>query len=128
MLTLKSSDRLYSLLFSTDGLGTASDADLGIYFTGAEHNGALASAASVDAFSTTAIVLDTAATRVEEIQAGALDDENMGLQMWEFVNIMDSATFASDPGGTFDITFTMTVSNTVALTTVQLEAYYTAGD
>lgn len=128
MLTLKSSDRLFSLLYSSDGLATAGDADLGIYVSGIAHNGALASAASVDAFSTTALTVDTAADRTEVFESGALDTENIGLQVWEIVNIMDAATYSVDPGGTFDLTFTMTVAITVALSTVQLEAFYTSGD
>jgi hypothetical protein len=128
MLTLKSSDILYSLQLSTDGAGSAGEADLGWYKTGAAHDGAIPSTNSVDAFSTTALVLDTAATRTEEFQAGDYDDENVGLQVWELINISDAATYTSDPGGTFDITFTMTEAVAGAVTIVQLEAFYTAGD
>jgi hypothetical protein len=128
MLTLKSSDRLYSLLLSSDGGSTAGDADLGFYKTGDAHDGALPSTNSVDCFSSTAVATDTAANRVEHFVLGDFDEENMGLQVWELINISDGATYTSDPGGTFDITFTMTVASTVALNIVQLEAFYTAGD
>ena len=128
MLTLKSSDRLYSLLLSSDGGSTAGDADLGFYKTGAAHDGALPSTNSVDCFSTTAVATDTGANRVEHFVLGDFNEENMGLQVWELINISDAATYTSDPGGTFDITFTMTVASTVALNIVQLEAFYTAGD
>jgi hypothetical protein len=127
MLTLKSSDRLYSLLFSCDGASTAGDADLGIYLTGDAHDGALPHADCHDAFGT-ALATDTGANRVEKFVGVAFDEENMGLQMWELVNIVAAATYAEDPGGTFDITFTMTVAQTVAVGIVQLEAFYTAGD
>lgn len=128
MLTLKSSDILYSLQFSSDGLGDAGDADLGFYKSGLLHDGALPSTNSVDCFSSTAIAVDTAATRTELFQSGDFDDENVGLKVWELINISDAATYTSDPGGQFDITFTMTVAVTTTLTTIQLEAFYTAGD
>lgn len=127
MLTLKSSDLLYSLLFSCDGASTAGAADIGIYRTGDAHDGALPHADCHDAFAT-ALSTATGANRVEKFEAGAFDTENMGLQVWELVNIVAGSTYASDPGGTFDITLTMTTAQTVALGIVQLEAFYTAGD
>ena len=128
MLQLKSGDRLYSLQFSSDGGNDAGDADLGFYKTGSAHDGALPSTNSVDCFSSTAIAVDTAATRTELFQAGDFDDENVGLQVWELINVSDAGTYAADPGGTFDITFTMTVASTTTISIVQLEAYYTSGD
>lgn len=128
ILTLKSSDRLYSLLVSQDGGATACDGDLGIYLSGAANDGALPAAACVDAFSSTAIVLDTAANRVEHFELGDYDTENMGLQMWELVNITAAATYASNPFVNFDLTWTMTVEATVGASLVQVEAFYTAGD
>ena len=128
MLTLKSSDILCSLQFSSDGAAAAGDADLGFYLTGANHDGALASTNSVDCFSSTALAVDTAANRTEVMFAGDYDEENLGLRVWELINISDAATYTSDPGGTFDLTFTMTAAITSALTIVSLEAFYTAGD
>jgi len=128
MLTLKSSDRLYSLLVSSDGGSTAGDADLGIYLSGGNHDGALPAAACVDAFSTTANAIDTGQNRVEVFAAGDYDEENMGLMMWELVNITAAATYTEDPKVTFDIAFTVTVEPTVAISLVQIEAFYTAGD
>jgi len=128
MLTLKSSDILHSVLFSTDGAGTAGEADLGWYLTGDAHDGALASAASVDAMSTTALVFDTETVRAEKIFAGDYASENLGKQIWELVNVSDAATYTADPGGTFDLTMTMTETMTGTVTLVTLEALYTAGD
>jgi hypothetical protein len=130
MLTLKSSDILHSVLFSTDGAGTAGEADLGWYLTGDAHDGALASAASVDAMSTTALVFDTATSplRTEKIFAGDYAAKDMGSRVWELINVSDAATYASDPGGTFDLTMTMTETMTGTVTLVTLEALYTAGD
>ncbi len=127
MLSLKSNDRLYSLLFSCDGTSAAGDADIGIYRTGAAHDGALPHANCHDAFAT-ALAMDTDANRVEKFAGVAFDHENMGLQMWELVNIVSAATYAKDPGGSFDITLTMTTAQTSAVGIVQLEAFYTAGD
>ena len=128
MLTLNSGDRLYSLLLSSDGGSTAGGFDIGFYKTGDAHDGALASTESVDCFSTTPVVASTGINRVDKFTAGDFLEEQMGLQVWELINISDAATYTSDPGGTFDITFTMTVASTVALNIVQLEAFYTAGD
>ncbi len=128
MCTMNSSDRIYSILWSTDGAGSAGEGDLGFYKTGASHDGALPSTNSVDAFSTTALVIDTANTRVEAFELGDFDTENIGLQVWELINISDASTYAVDPGGTFDITFTMTEAVATTLTLVQLEVFYVAGD
>jgi len=128
MLTLKSSDVLYSLLLSSDGGSTAGDADLGIYLSGANHDGALPAAACVDAFSTTAVDIDTAHDRVEHFENGDYDTENIGLQLWELVNITAASTYTVDPKVSFDLVFTMTVEPTVAISLVQLEAFYVAGD
>jgi len=127
MLTLKSSDRIYSLLFSSNSASSAGAADIGIYETGAAHDGALPHANCHDAFGT-AVATDTGTNRVEKFAAGPFNEEDMGLQMWELVNVVSAATYASDPGGSFDITLTMTTAQTVAVGTVQLEAFYTAGD
>ena len=127
MLTLKSSDRLYSLLVSSDGGSTAGTIQCGFYKTGAEHDGAVASASSISCFMG-AQVLSTATDRLEKFDGGSFDDENMGLQVWELINIANAGTYASDPGGTFDITLTITTAFTVAVSIVQLEAFYTAGD
>ena len=128
MLTLKSSDILHSVLFGPEGAGRAGDADLGWYLTGDAHDGALASAASVDAMSTTALVFDTETVRAEKIFAGDYASENLGKQIWELVNVSDAATYTADPGGTFDLTMTMTETMTGTVTLVTLEALYTAGD
>jgi len=129
MLTLKSSDRLYSLLFSSNAGSTAADADLGIYLRGSAHDGALPAAACVDAFSTTAEATDTEHLRVEVFAGGdyAFDDD-MGKQLWELVNVTASSTYTEDPGIDFDITFTVTTAATVATSILQLEAFYVAGD
>ncbi len=127
MLTLKSSDRLYSLLVTQDGGATACDGDLGIYLSGSANDGALPHADCHDAFGT-ALVLDTAANRIERFETGPFDTENMGLQMWELVNIVASSTYDFDPIKNFDITFTMTTEATSAVSLVQIEAFYTAGD
>ena len=128
MLTLKSSDRLYSLLWTTDGAGGAGEGDLGFYLSGEANDGALPSVNSVDCFSSTALVIDTTNTRVEAFELGDFDTENLGIQVWELINISDSATYSVDPNVNFDITFTMTQAVTTTLTIVQLEAFYTAGD
>jgi len=130
MLTLKSSDILHSVLFSTDGAGTAGEADLGWYLTGDAHDGALASTNSVDAMSTSALVFDTATSplRTEKIFAGDYASKDMGKRVWELINVSDAATYASDPGGTFDLTMTMSETMTGTVTLVTLEALYTAGD
>ena len=128
MLTLKSSDRLHSLLWSTDGGSTNGTADLGWYKSGAAHNGALPSTNSVDAFSTTAFDIKTAAGRTEAFELGDLDTEDIGKQVWELINVSDASTYTVDPGGTFDITWTVVEAVSVAVVTVQLEAYYTSGD
>ena len=128
MLTLKSSDRLYSLLWTTDGAGAAGLGDLGFYLSGEANDGALPSVNSVDCFSSTALVIDTTNTRVEAFELGDFDTENLGIQVWELINVSDAATYTVDPNVNFDITFTMTQAVTTTLTIVQLEAFYTSGD
>jgi hypothetical protein len=128
MLTMKSSDRIHSILLSSDGGSTAGDADLGWYNRGLAHDGAVASTNSVDALSTTAIATDTAADRSEMFENGDYSTEDLGKMLWELINVSDAATYAADPGGEFDLTFTVTVAFTVAVSTLQLEVFYTSGD
>lgn len=128
MLTMKSGDRIHSVLQSSDAGATAGDADLGWYLTGNRdaHDGALPSTNSVDAFSTTAIATDTAADRTERFENGDYDTENLGIALWELINVSDAATYTEDPFVEFDLTFTVTVAFTVAVTTLQLEVFYTS--
>jgi hypothetical protein len=124
VLTLKSSDVLYSLLISMDGGATACDADLGWYLSGANHDGALPAAACVDAFSTTALVVDTAADRVETFELGDYVTENIGLQVWELINVTAASTYSEDPLVDFDLAFTVTVAATDAVSICNVEAFY----
>jgi hypothetical protein len=136
MMTMKSNDRIIDILFGTDGLCTNGTADLGWYLRGLQHNGALPSTNSVDAFSTSALAIKTATvaatgglgTRNSIFESGDYDTEDIGKMVWELINVSDAATYASDPGGEFDLTFTVVEAVTAAVVTVQLEVLYTSGD
>ncbi len=124
MMTFHSSDRISSVLLSLNGGATAADADLGWYLTGDNHDGALASTASVDAFSTTALIIDTALTKDEKFTDGDYDGGDVGKQVWELINVSDAATYAVDPILNFDLTFTVTVAFTATVVGIVLEVLY----
>lgn len=127
MLTIKSSDRIYSIQVSSDGAGTDGEADLGLYLSGSAHDGALPTANAVGLFGD-ALKLDDALDRVEEIEAGDLDFEDLGMQAWEMINVATASTYSQDPIVNYDLTFTGTTTATGGVTIVNIEVYYTAGD
>ena len=124
MLQMRSSDRIHSILFSSDGGATAGDADLGIYKSGLAHDGAVI---DQNLFSTTAIDTDTAQNRVEYFEDGALDTEDLGKPLWELADV-GGGTYTEDPSEDWDIVLTVRVAFTVAVSTLQLEVFYTSGD
>jgi len=123
LMTLMSSNRIYEVLVSSDGGATAGIADLGVYFTGANHDGTVL---DVDLFAT-ALVLDAAITRVDQFkESTTLNDRDRGKYLWELVNIGVPSTFPKDPAQSMDLVFTVTTSFTVAVTDVVVEVRYTA--
>ncbi len=125
MVQMRSSDRIHSILFSSDGGSTAGDADLGLYKVGSiDHDGAVI---DDDLWSTTAEATDTAHDRVEVFEGGALDTEDVGKALWQLADV-GGGTYSVDPFEDWDIVFTVTAAFTVAVSTLQIEVFYTAGD
>ena len=132
MMTFKSSDRLIELLISTDGNATGGTIDLGMFLSGANHDGDSLGANNINSFMDAA-ALTTLANRTDafgETGASAIavatENNARGLTMWEIANFGDGS-YTVDPMTQFDIVITPTVAFDAA-NIVTLEAYYTSGD
>ena len=132
MMTFKSSDRLIELLISTDGNATGGTIDLGMFLSGANHDGDSLGANNINSFMDAA-ALTTLANRTDafgETGASAIavatENNARGLTMWEIANFGDGS-YTVDPMIQFDIVITPTVAFDAA-NIVTLEAYYTSGD
>lgn len=119
----RSSDRIYDIRVTAAG-ATAAAGDIGVYRSGAAHDGAVL---DVDLFAT-AIGLTAAARADGFTEATTLANKDRGKQLWELVNIGVASTFASDPMIDMDLVITVTTSFTVALDDIVVEIDYAAGD
>lgn len=130
MFPMRSSDRLWDLLLSTDSGSTAAAANIGLYGygTNAAPVGAVPSAGAAAMFAT---ALDIGAAPLDRSdvfkEAAVLNGWDRGKQLWEMVNIANAATYAKDPGVMFVVALTVTTSFTVADSIIMLEANFTAG-
>jgi hypothetical protein len=118
-LTLRSSDRLLALYFSTLGIMTgADDASLGIYLSGDNHDGAVE---DVDLFD---VVLDLLAVsnHADMFTNAALTHMQRGQPLWELNG--DSV----DPHVNYDVAITTIAEPVGAADVLAIEAHYLAGD
>ena len=118
LFTMKSADRIFELLVTSDGAGTALVCDLGLHRTGGPlHDGAVL---DQDIFASL-LAVNAAIARVDEfVEAGTLEQEDRGKQIWEY----DGLGFTSDPNIQVDVTMTVTTANTTAANEIIVEAYF----
>jgi len=124
LLTLKSSDRIFSIRDCCDGSATAlTTVDLGIYATGDNNDGAVLDRTLFGSG------LDAAAgyALTERVLTDAnVNDEDVGLTLWELVNLGAVTTYSADPVINMDLCYTYLNGVTVgARHTVIVE--YTSG-
>lgn len=124
LMTLKSSDRIRSIKVSCDGGSDAAAVNLGLYLTGANHDGA---AVDADLFGS-AVDLSSALDQSELFDEAALSGVDRGKQLWELVNVATASTYASDPQVDYDLCMVVTTAFTTADSEVVVEVEYTAGD
>ncbi len=124
MITLKSSDRLLGLELATDGAASAGAVNVGVYLTGAAHDGAVADA---DIFAT-AVVISSETDLVDIMDENTLvDGIDRGRAMWQIVTLGSGTNYTTDPNIEFDITLVPS-TNFDADNELSLKATYTAGD
>jgi len=120
----KSSDRIEEILVTSGGASTVLTADLGLYRTGQNHDGAVVDA---DLFAS-ALALNGVIARVDEFtEAGTLDNFDRFLTLWELAAI-GAATFTEDPFLDFDLALTGTAAIATADEPIVIEVTYTSGD
>lgn len=127
--SMKSSDRLIQLFFSTPSLtGTTMTADCGVYAT---DEGALI---DLDTFCAAATAplddLTVAVVRTDLYILAALEDEDRGKPLWEVVEeaLGSPGTYTEDPHENWDLVVTMNTETAVTVgAELILEAVYTAG-
>ena len=126
LMTFKSGDRLIELLVSSDGNGTGSECDLGLYLEGNAHDGAVVdSNLFADALSITG-----ALARVDQIEGagGALNIDDRGKTLWEMLNAGGATSYTEDPHLSYDLVMLMSASSVTNGPDMAIEAYYTSGD
>jgi hypothetical protein len=134
LMDFKSGDRLTELLVSCDANQGAvtSDWSYGLYASSVTSIGAILSTNSDDMFAT---ALDQAAalTQVDLLvnaSTGTILDHHRGLTLWEMVNLVDAATYPSDPFETFTLAATSTDAAVITAASIHewlVEARYVPG-
>lgn len=122
LCSLKSGARVYEVRLVSDGGATAFTADLGLYKSGTNHDGAVIDA---DLFGS-ALVVSTAITYASSdqfIESTNLTDQDRGKYLWELADL-GAGTYSSNPVEMWDIVLTPTVAATVAVTDLLLIVVY----
>jgi hypothetical protein len=111
LMTLKSNDRIYSIKNASDGGATALTTwDLGVYATGDDNDGAVL---DINMFGA-ALDEDTGYAMTERILTDAnINDEDIGMELWELVNLGAATTYSADPVINMDLC--VTILNGLAL-------------
>lgn len=121
----KSSDRLNYIYFSCTDAGATGLVDIGLYKTGASHDGAEVDA---DLFSSAYDVKASARTQIAVwSEAGTLDQFDRGKTLWELATA-GAASYTTDPMEDWDFCVTPTEVNQDTAWTLMVEFYYTSGD
>jgi hypothetical protein len=127
MMTIRSDAHLHWIcLFSDGGFSASNSADVGIYLSGDDHDGALV---DVDLFDAAVDVTAAISTwdAAEIFTDGVLTGEHRGLPMWELANA-GADTLTADPRVLYDITVTLNGDDSAAASKLVMEIGYTAGD
>ena len=124
-LTLRSDARLHMLCVFTDGELDATAADVGLYLSGDNHDGAVIDVnLFTDPLTMTSPIdnWDAAETLVANVLGGV----DRGKTLWAMATVGDQS-YTEDPKVLYDLALTLTANNTVVGVT-RMVAYYTAGD
>jgi hypothetical protein len=119
MKQFKTSDRIHSILISSSDSGTAGDLDIGLYKTGAAHDGAVV---DLDLFASAVDVNAAALGRIEVMNEANLNHRDRGKTLWELNG--DSA----DPMEDWDLSIHVAEATTDVTWELTLEILYTSGD
>ena len=115
----KSNDRINKLLISCPDMGTAGDFDIGLYLTGAAHDGAVV---DNNLFCDALDVNTTSSAQVEAFTEAALDNFDRGKTLWELLGL------TVDPVVNYDLCIDAVEATTSTSAEVLLECWYNAGD
>ena len=129
MMSMKSGDRIAAIRLFTDGLCTDGTADLGVYLSGQQHDGAVIDADLFGAAHAikTAASFDTVEEREAVFLAGALSEIDRYKTLWELCAV-GAASYTVDPMVDMDICLTIVEAVTAALVKVIVAVDYTAAD
>lgn len=120
---IKSGARIYEARLISDGGATAGAADLGLYKSGANHDGAVIDA---DLFGS-ALATSGAITYANSdafIESTNLTDQDRGKYLWELADL-GAGTYTKDPVEQWEFVLTVTTAFTVAVTDMVLIVTYT---
>jgi len=123
MVTLKSGDRLHKLELTADGTATAGAVNVGLYLSGAAHNGAVV---DVDLFAS-AVTISTELDLTDVFaESTTLDGVDRGRTLWELA-ALGAGSDTVDPLVKYDFVIVPS-TNFDDDTELTLVATYTAGD
>ena len=119
----KSSDRIIEIYVTGDGTPSAGNMDLGLYKSGAAHDGAVID----DDLFASALDVTSAIARTESFkEATTLGDTDRGKTLWELAAI-GAASYTADPMEDWDLVGTTDTGTNAALK-LSVEIVYTSGD
>lgn len=114
LMTFKSVDVIHTLYITAAG-ATAAAADVGLYLSGANHDGAVVDA---DLFAS-ALALTTLARTDEWLESAVNTSTDRGQPLWQ---LAEAVYTTGDPNLELDLCLTCTTTLTTALGTVTVEA------
>jgi len=123
MFTLNSAARIIDLRYNTAGTSTTYAADVGIYLSGAAHDGAVV---DVDLFDAAA-ALATAQVNIDCFSLGVLTDQDRGRPLWHLAQIGGATVTGVDPGVEYDVCLTSTATLVTVIEEVVMTCLYIAG-
>ena len=122
MFSLPSSARIFNLRYNSAGTSTTYAADVGLYLSGANHDGAVV---DVDLFDAAA-ALATAQSDIDCFVLGVLTDQDRGRPLWHLAGI-GGGTDTVDPVTNYDICLTSTATLVTVIEEVVMVCEYTSG-
>lgn len=124
LMSFHSSDRIRAIFVTATGGSTTYAADLGLYKSALEHDGAVIDA---DLFAS-ALALAGGIARVDEFtESTTLANIDRMKELWQLADI-GGGTYTSDPDETWDLVLTSTATGTTAVEVLMVEVEYTSRD
>jgi len=120
----RSTDRLYALYYESADMTGTSTIDIGLYLSGANHDGAVI---DDDLFASAIDTSGQAVAYADILTSAALTPTDRGKSLWEQAAV-GAASYTTNPNVMFDMTILVNAATASTTAGFALQAIYVAGD